>query len=130
MHNLSRKLNHKFFVTKNEVVKMVGTLYDVQELSLEKKVISVEDALVFIKKQASLIDFDFLKINYFFEETIPVSMITFEYLVLPGPDGRYIATPIWRFQLGETEEQRNIHRDKVIAVNALTGELIAEYRGR
>ena len=120
----------KFFVTKNEVVKMVGTLYDVQELSLEKKVISVEDALVFIKKQASLIDFDFLKINYFFEETIPVSMITFEYLVLPGPDGRYIATPIWRFQLGETEEQRNIHRDKVIAVNALTGELIAEYRGR
>lgn len=120
----------KFFVTQNEVVKMVGTLYDVRELSLEQQIISVEDALAFLKKQASLIDFEFLEISYFFEDTIPISKITFEYLVLPGSDGRYIVTPIWRFQLGETEEQRNILRDKVIAVNALTGELIAEYRGR
>lgn len=119
----------KFFVTQNEVVKMVGTLYEVQELLLVQKIIPMEDALVSLKNHASLIDYDFLEISRFFEETIPVSKITFEYLVLPGSDGRYIVTPIWRFQLGETEEQRNIHRDKVIAVNALTGELIAQYRG-
>ena len=119
----------KFFVTQNEVVKMVGTLYEVQELSLEQQIISMDDALASLEKHASLIDYDFLEISYFFEETIPVSKITFEYLVLPGSDGRYIVTPIWRFQLGETEEQRNILRDKVIAVNALTGELIAQYRG-
>lgn len=119
----------KFFVTQNEVVKMVGTLYELQELSLEQKIIPMEDALASLKNHASLIDYDFLEISYFFEETIPVSKITFEYLVLPGSDGRYIVTPIWRFQLGETEEQRNILRDKVIAVNALTGELIAQYRG-
>ena len=119
----------KFFVTQNEVVKMVGTLYEVQELSLEQQIISMDDALASLEKHASLIDYDFLEISYFFEETIPVSKITFEYLVLPGSDGRYIVTTIWRFQLGETEEQRNIHRDKVIAVNALTGELIAQYRG-
>lgn len=119
----------KFFVTQNEVVKMVGTLYEVQELSLEQQIISMDDALASLEKHASLIDYDFLEISYFFEETIPVSKITFEYLVLPGSDGRYIVTPIWRFQLGETEDQRNILRDKVIAVNALTGELIAQYRG-
>ena len=119
----------KFFVTQNEVVKMVGTLYEVQELLLVQKIIPMEDALVSLKNHASLIDYDFLEISRFFEETIPVSKITFEYLVLSGSDGRYIVTPIWRFQLGETEEQRNIHRDKVIAVNALTGELIAQYRG-
>lgn len=119
----------KFFVTKDEVVKMVGTLYEVQELSLEQKIIPMEDALVSLKNHASLIDYDFLEISYFFEETIPVSKITFEYLVLPESDGRYIVTPIWRFQLGETEEQRNILRGTVIAVNALTGELIAQYRG-
>ena len=119
----------KFFVTQNEVVKMVGTLYEVQELSLEQQIISMDDALASLEKHASLIDYDFLEISYFFEETIPVSKITFEYLVLPGSDGRYIVTPIWRFQLGETENQRNILRDKVIAVNALTGELIAQYRG-
>lgn len=119
----------KFFVTQNEVVKMVGTLYEVQELSLEQQIISMDDALASLKNHASSIDYDFLEISRFFEETIPVSKITFEYLVLSGSDGRYIVTPIWRFQLGETEEQRNIHRDKVIAVNALTGELIAQYRG-
>lgn len=119
----------KFFVTKDEVVKMVGTLYELEELSLEQKIIPIEDALVSLKIHTSLIDYDFLEISRFFEETIPVSKITFEYLVLPGSNGRYIVTPIWRFQLGETEEQCNIHRDKVIAVNALTGELIAQYRG-
>lgn len=119
----------KFFVTQNEVVKMVGTLYEVQELSLEQQIISMDDALASLEKHASSIDYDFLEISRFFEKTIPVSKITLEYLVLSGSDGRYIITPIWRFQLGETEEQRNIHRDKVIAVNALTGELIAQYRG-
>lgn len=120
----------QFYVTTNEVVKMVGTLYEVQELSLEQDIISVDEALESFKKNAVLINFDFLEISYFFEDTIPITKITFEYLVLPGSDGRYIVTPIWRFQLGETEEQRNILRDKVIAINALTGELIAEYRGR
>ena len=120
----------KFFVTQDEVVKTVGTLYDVRELSLTENIISVEDALESLKKYAPLIDFEFLEIERFFGDTVPVSEITFEYLVLPGyGDYNYVITPVWRFQLGETEEQRTIHRDKVIAINALTGELIAQYRG-
>ena len=41
----------------------------------------------------------------------------------------YVISPIWRFVVGETDEQRQMYRDVLIAVNALTGEIIIETRG-
>ncbi len=37
--------------------------------------------------------------------------------------------PIWRMELGRTEEERILNRNRIIGVHAVTGELIQELRG-
>ncbi len=119
----------KFFATESEVIELVGTLYNLEEKPLKKCIISVDEALSYLEKYSSIIDCDYFETDELFPGVIPVTEITFEYLVLQGTDMNYTVTPVWRFQIGETEEQRLMNRDKVIAINALTGDLIAELRG-
>lgn len=40
----------------------------------------------------------------------------------------YAVVPVWRFVIGDDEESRIIARDRIILVNALTGELIVDRR--
>ena len=46
-----------------------------------------------------------------------------------SPDGKILVTPVWRFQLGEDEDRRNFLRQKILGIDAVTGELIWEERG-
>ena len=44
-------------------------------------------------------------------------------------DGRILITPVWRFLLGKDEDERNFLRQKILGIDAVTGELIWEERG-
>lgn len=119
----------RFYVTNAEVICLIGTLYQLDELTLDQPIISLDAALSSLSKYALLIDPDTLSIRDLYSDTIPVTEISFEYIVLRGYDFTYTVTPVWRFLIGSDEDQRLMHRDKIIAVNALTGELILERRG-
>lgn len=119
----------RFFVTNNEVFFILGSLYDIDEIPLTEQIISLDAAIASLEKNASLINTSALFIDEICSSTIPVSEITFEYIVERGVDFDYTIVPIWRFQIGSTEEERLIYRDRIIAVNALTGDIISERRG-
>ncbi len=115
-----------FFVTNSEVIKIWGSLYDLESLTMDSYIITVDEAILNLEKYASLIDGDF----FFKEVPTSVTEITFEYLAIQNADMRIFVTPVWRFRVGSDEEQRLRNSDTVVAINALTGELIVEIRGR
>lgn len=120
----------RFFVSENEVIRVVGVLYETEELPFNQKIISAEDAFEILKVNAELINVHNLDgiTRHYFSNTIPISEISLEYKVMRNGNG-YVISPIWRFVVGETDEQRQMYRDVLIAVNALTGEIIIETRG-
>lgn len=119
----------RFIVTDNEVFFILGSLYTIEEIPITEQIISVDSAIASLEKNASLISTSALSVDGICSNTIPISEITFEYIVERGADFDYIITPIWRFQIGTTEEERLMYRDRIIAVNALTGDIISERRG-
>ena len=58
-----------------------------------------------------------------------ISEITLEYVAIISDDGRILITPVWRFLLGKDEDERNFLRQKILGIDAVTGELIWEERG-
>ena len=120
----------RFFVSENEVIRVVGVLYEIKELPFNQKIISAEDAFELIKTNVELINVHNLDsiTRHYFSDTIPISEISLEYKVMRNENG-YVISPIWRFVVGETDEQRMMYRDIIIAVNAVTGEIIIETRG-
>ena len=120
----------RFFVSENEVIRVVGVLYETEELPFNQKIISAEDAFEILKANAELINVHNLDgiTRHYFSNTIPISEISLEYKVMRN-DSAYVISPTWRFVVGETDEQRLMYRDIIIAVNALTGEIIIETRG-
>jgi len=120
----------RFFVSENEVIRVVGVLYEIEELPFNQKIISAEDAFEMLKANAELINVHNLDVitRHYFSNTIPISEISLEYKVMRN-ESKYVISPIWRFVVGETDEQRQMYRDVIIAVNALTGEIIIETRG-
>ena len=120
----------RFLVSENEVIRVTGVLYETEELPFNQKIISAEDAFKLLKTNVELINVHNLDsiTRHYFSDTIPISEISLEYKVMRNENG-YVISPIWRFVVGETDEQRMMYRDIIIAVNAVTGEIIIETRG-
>ena len=120
----------RFFVSEDEVIRVLGVLYEIEELSFNQKIISAENAFELLKANAALINVHNLDVitRHYFSNTIPISEICLEYKVMRNENG-YVISPIWRFVVGETDEQRLMYRDVIIAVDSLTGEIIIETRG-
>ena len=89
----------------------------VKEVGLPQTILSVDEALA--KLQADFVP----------ENSMTVTDITLEYLTLISEEGRILITPVWRFWLGANEDERNFMCQKILAVNAVTGQLIWEERG-
>lgn len=123
---LTAHFDFTFFVTDSEVIKARGSLYDLEPLTMDSYIITIDEAISNLEKYAPLIDGDY----YFNEVPTSVTEITFEYLAIQNADMRIIVTPVWRFRVGLDEEQRLRNSDRVVAINALSGELIVEKRGR
>ena len=58
-----------------------------------------------------------------------VSKISLEYITVKETSGEMTILPIWRMELGRTEEERILNRNRIIGVHAVTGELIQELTG-
>lgn len=123
-------IDKRFFVSEQEIVMMHWTLYDLEDLSLTQNIISVDDALQILEENPSKLDTNVLNSDMP-ENGLNVSEITLEYIALNGANGVVnMIVPAWRFLLGENEEQRGMYKGTVVAVNAVTGEIITTWRGR
>ena len=120
----------KFLVLNDGVTYLHGALYDIAPVELDEKIISIEDAMKSLENNAPRINDpnNFMGFNYLFDNVIPISEITLEYIVVADDSNNYMIIPAWRFLLGDDAESRLIARDRIIAVNAITGELIATRR--
>lgn len=120
----------KFLVLDDGVTYLHGALYDIAPVELDEKIISIEDAMKSLENNAPRINDpnNFMGFNYLFDNVIPISEITLEYIVVADDSNNYMIIPAWRFLLGDDAESRLIARDRIIAVNAITGELIATRR--
>lgn len=115
--------NDLTFLFDNNGIEMVkGSLFSVKEIGLTKNILSPDEAVERLQEQA-----DFL--NFEDESQIMVSKVTLEYIVINSPEGKMLITPVWRFWLGNDEDERNFLCHKILAIDALTGELIWDERG-
>lgn len=111
-----------FLFDYNGIEKVSGSLFSVNETGLEKTLLSPEEAVGKLQEQATFLDFEG-------ESRVAVTEITLEYVVVMSLDGKILVTPVWRFLLGENEDERNFQRQKILGIDAVTGELIWEERG-
>lgn len=115
--------NDLTFLFDNNGIEMVkGSLFSVKEIGLTKNILSPDEAVERLQEQADFLIFED-------ENQIMVSKVTLEYIVINSPEGKMLITPVWRFWLGNDEDERNFLCHKILAVDALTGELIWDERG-
>lgn len=115
--------NNLSFLYDNEGLEKVwGSLFSVEETGLEAPILTAEEAVDSLERQAVYLNFE--------ERTrLFVSEIAPEYVTLMTSTGDILITPVWRFRLGEDADERNYLREKILAINAVTGDLIWEERG-
>lgn len=120
----------KFYVLDSGVTYIHGALYDLKPLAIDSKIISLDDAIVHLQENALHVNDGnhFMRFDYLYDNIIPISEITFEYVAIRDENYEYTVVPVWRFVIGDNEESRLIARDRIISINALTGELIADRR--
>ena len=120
----------KFYLTDNDVIYLHGTVYDTVPMEIPDKIISLDEAVASLGNYASYINDpnNFMGFEFIYNDAVPVTEITFEYVVVRDENYRYTVVPVWRFLIGDDEESRLMYKDRVISINAITGELIAERR--
>lgn len=115
--------NDLTFLFDNNGIEMVkGSLFSVKEIGLTKNILSPDEAVERLQEQADFLIFED-------ESQIMVSKVTLEYIVINSPEGKMLIIPVWRFWLGNDEDERNFLCHKILAIDALTGELIWDERG-
>lgn len=120
-----------FRVDDDGIEDFYGPVYGIGGSLLNSPILSVEQAVDVLKDNAMQISFD--EFGYFGSDgafislvgdELTVSSITLEYIVVNQADWTAQIVPAWRFNVGQTDDERNLLRDRVIAVNAVTGEII------
>jgi len=116
--------NDLTFLFDNNGIEMVkGSLFSAKEIGLTESILSPDEAVRRLQEQGNFLNFEE-------ENQIMVSKITLEYIVINSPEGKVLITPVWRFWLGNDDDERNYFRQKILAIDALTGELIWDERGQ
>lgn len=111
-----------FLVDDNGIEKIYGATYDVEKIELEAPILSAREAVDALAGNSTLIKFEE-------ENSIFVGKIQLEYIVVNSTSGDTYVTPAWRFCIGDTDHKMNVLRDRILAVDAVTGEIIQEERG-
>ena len=91
---------------------------------MKNPIISLDEAISILNGNASVLDMTNLTLENFYTDTIPVSSITLEYMVVKDMYGEPSIVPVWRFLIGSDSDEQSILGDRYIAVNALNGDLI------
>lgn len=111
-----------FKVDSDGIQYIGGALYSFTPQALPGQILSLEDALSALRDQIDLVSF-------YGQERLTVGAISLEYIVVLTEMQQPIITPAWRFQLGAGADSRSINRVRVLAVDAVTGDLIQGERG-
>ena len=114
----------KFYVDGNGIQHASGALYTAGDSIMENPIISLDEAISILNGNASVLDLTNLNLENFYTDTIPVSSITLEYMVVKDMYGEPSIVPVWRFLIGSDGDEQSILGDRYIAVNALNGDLI------
>lgn len=112
-----------FWVDSNGIQTISGALYKLTAQPISSDLLTLEDAVSTLQENAALIDF-------YGEDTLTVGAISLEYIVTLTETQEAVVVPAWRFQIGSDDDDAlMINRVRVLAVNAVTGELIQGERG-
>ena len=111
-----------FWVDSNGIQTISGALYELTAQPIFSDLLTLEDAVSTLRENAALIDF-------YGEDTLTVGAISLEYIVTLTETQEAVVVPAWRFQIGSDDDALMINRMRVLAVNAVTGELIQGERG-
>ena len=117
-----------FQVDDNGIEKVYGAVYDVEMSEMPEDMLTPEQAVSILIERADTVNSQ-NQINFSGAETVCVSRISLEYVVVQAMTGETYITPVWRFCLGSTQDERNNLREKILAVDAFTGAIIQEERG-
>lgn len=115
--------NWSFLFDNDGIEKVTGSLFSTNEIGLDETILSPVQAVGRLQEQATFLNFEG-------ESQVTVTRVTLEYLVIPSSTGEVLVTPVWRFWIGEDEDGRNFSGHKILAIDAITGELIWEERGQ
>ena len=111
-----------FWVDSNGIQTISGALYKLTAQPISSDLLTLEDAVSTLQENAALIDF-------YGEDSLTVGAISLEYIVTLSETQEAVVVPAWRFQIGSDDDSMMINRVRVLAVNAVTGELIQGERG-
>ena len=101
--------------------KVWGSLFTMEEIGLDKAILTPTEAVAAMQEQMDSVQIQ--------EAQICVTKINLEYLAVFSSGGEPVIVPVWRFWLGNDEMERSIMCEQILAVNAVSGELIWENRG-
>ena len=114
----------KFYVDGNGIQHAGGALYTAGDSIMENPIISLDEAISILNGSTAVLDLTNLTLGNFYTDTIPVTGITLEYMVIKDMYGEPSIVPVWRFLIGSDSDEQSILGDRYIAVNALNGDLI------
>ena len=114
----------KFYIDSNGIQEASGALYTAGSSIMKNPIISLDEAISILNGNTSVLDLTNLNLENFYTNTIPVTGIALEYMVVKDMYGEPSIVPVWRFLIGSDYDEQNILGDRYIAVNALNGDLI------
>lgn len=117
-HNFNTATTDKRFMP----IRVWGSPFSVEEIGLDKPILSAKEAVIAMQEQIDSIQIPG-------EVPSSITKITLEYLAVISSDGEPYIVPIWRFLPGDDAMERSLIGEKILAVNAVSGELIWEERG-
>ena len=116
-HNFNTATTDKRFMP----IRVWGSPFSVEEIGLGKPILSAKEAVIAMQEQIDSVQIPG-------EVPSSITKITLEYLAVISSDGEPYIVPIWRFLLGDDAMERSLMGEKILAVNAVSGELIWEER--
>lgn len=111
-----------FLVDSSGIQTISGATYGLTPKPLSSKILSLDDALAVLRDNVNVV-------NFYGKNTLNIGAITMEYMVTLTETQEVVVTPVWRFQIGSDKDSLGINRRYVLAVDAVTGNLIQGERG-
>lgn len=119
-----------FYVVNEGIYTINCSLFDLEKMDAVSKIISLDSAISILESEIDKISIHYEKGSIFSDKldefenmkTFPICNITFEYVDRVNANKEHIVSPAWRFVIGDKENY--IDRSKVLAVDAITGEVI------
>ncbi|MBQ7930162.1 MAG: M56 family metallopeptidase, partial [Clostridia bacterium] len=111
-----------FFVDDNGVEKINGAFYDTEKTEEYTDYLTAEEAVDALAEQLD-------EVNWKEAGTSEVARIGLEYVTVKDSSGRITIVPIWRMELGNSEEERILNRNRILGIHAGTGELVQDWIG-